>query len=110
MSELQGLQSRIDEIRALDAEVLAICVDPVEKNRKVVDHYGLVFPVLADTELAAIDAYGVRHPGGGLDGDVARPAVFVIDRQGRIAWQDLTENWRIRVDPERVLEQLAALP
>jgi peroxiredoxin len=104
------LQSRIDEIRALDAEVLAIAVDPVEKNREVVESNGLGFHVLSDPELAAIDAFGLRHVGGGLDGDIARPGVFIIDREGRIAWRDLTENWRIRVRPEEIVERLATVP
>jgi peroxiredoxin len=58
----------------------------------------------------AIDAFGVRHAGGGIEGDIARPAVFLIDREGRIVWRELTENWRVRVRPETVLEHLAAIP
>ena len=65
--------------------------------------------LLADPELAAIDAYGVRHPGG-MGHDIARPATFLIDREGRVVWRDLTDNWRVRVRPERVLEQLKAIP
>ena len=47
---------------------------------------------------------------GGLDGDIARPATFILDREGTIVWRDLTENWRVRVRPERLIEQLRALP
>lgn len=70
---------------------------------------GIEYPLLADPGFAAIDAYGVRHPEG-MGHDIARPATFLIDRQGKIAWRDLTDNWRVRVRPERVLEQLAAIP
>lgn len=45
-----------------------------------------------------------------MNGDIARPAVFVLDREGRVAWRQLTENWRVRVRPEVILEQLARLP
>lgn len=46
-----------------------------------------------------------------MGGDsIARPAVFVLDRDGNVAWQDLTENWRVRVRPDQVLEQLDRLP
>ncbi len=58
-----------------------------------------------------IDAYGVRHPDGMETGrDIARPAIFLIDRQGRIVWRDLTDNYRIRVRPGRILEELATIP
>jgi hypothetical protein len=53
----------------------------------------------------------VRHDGGGIGGSgIARPAVFILDRDGAVAWKDLTENWRIRVRPDRVIEELARLP
>jgi len=104
------LQSRLTEIHELDAEVLAISVDPPEHSREIVAAYGLEFPVLSDPSLVAIDAFGVRHPGGGLDGDIARPATFILDREGAIVWRDLTENWRVRVRPERLLDELRRLP
>ncbi len=91
--------------------MLAVSVDPVETNRKLAGTAGLGFRLLSDSDLEAIDAYGVRHDAGGMGGGaIARPAVFVLDRQGRITWKDLTENWRVRVRPERILEQLAAIP
>ena len=104
------MQSRLAEIRSLDAEVLAVSVDPPESSREIVEAYDLGFPVLSDASLVAIDAFGVRHPGGGLGGDIARPAVFVLDREGRIVWRDLTDDWRVRVRPERVIEALAEIP
>lgn len=112
MSELQGLQSRIAEIRALDGEVLAISVDLPEVNRdEVVAAHGITFPVLSDVGLEAIDAFGVRHPGGSIEGgDIARPSNFVLDREGRVVWREISENWRIRVRPDTVLEQLRAIP
>ena len=111
VSELQGLQSRLQEIRELDAEVLGISTDTTPKNQNLADSAMIEFPLLSDTELAAIDAFGVRHVGASMEGtDIARPAVFIVGRDGQIAWRGLTDNWRIRVRAEMVLEQLRALP
>jgi peroxiredoxin len=104
------LQSRIHDIRSLDAEVLAISVDPPEDSREVVRALGLEFPVLSDTDGTVMDAFGVRHAGGGLSGDIARPALFILDRSGRVVWRDLTDNWRVRARPEPILERLARIP
>ncbi len=105
------MQSRIEEIRAAGAEVLAVSVDPAATTLDKLGSAGIDFPLLTDPELSAIDAYGVQHSSGGMGGhDVARPATFLIDRQGRIVWRELTDNWRIRLRPERLLEQLAKLP
>lgn len=103
------MQSRLSELRALDTEVLAISVDAPADSREIVEAYGLDFPVLSDPRAEVIRAYGVLHEDGGLDGDIARPATFLIDRDGRVLWRDLTENWRVRVRPEQILEQLRKL-
>lgn len=105
------MQSHLDEIRRAGAEVLAISVDPVTINRKLAADLGLAYDLLSDTKLTVIDAYGVRHRGAGIDGqDIARPATFIIDRHGVISWRSLTNNWRIRVRPERILDELAKIP
>jgi len=70
----------------------------------------LEFPVLSDPELTAIDAFGVRHTGGGPWGDIARPATFIIDRGGNVVWRDLTENWRVRPRPDELLAVVASNP
>jgi len=90
--------------------VLAISVDPPEESRRIVEAYGLDFRLLSDPDLRVIDQFGVRHADGGLDGDIARPAVFILDREGRVVWRDFTANWRVRVRPGRILEQLAVIP
>jgi peroxiredoxin len=57
-----------------------------------------------------IDAFGLRHVDGGMEGDIARPAVLVFDRDGRVVWRHLTDNWRVRVRPDQLLEVLAGIP
>jgi peroxiredoxin len=94
----------------LDAAVLAISADRPEQSREIAEAYGFDFPLLSDPKGRVIDEFGLRHPDGGIEGDIARPALFVLDRDGRIAWRHLTDNWRVRVRPEQVLEQVAALP
>lgn len=84
-------------------------VDPPETNAELEKRLGIDFPIVSDSDLAALDAFGVRHeigasPGGGSV--IARPAVFLLDEEGRILWKDLTDNWRVRVRPEAVLAEL----
>ena len=33
-----------------------------------------------------------------------------LDRQGNVAWYDLTENWRVRPRPQQLLDELARIP
>ena len=101
------MQSRLEEIRATGAEVLAVSVDPSTTTREKLGKAGLELDLLADPELEVIKAFGVLHEAGGMEGaDIARPATFLIDEQGRIIWRELTDNWRIRLRPQRLIDQL----
>jgi len=108
MAELQGLQLRMEELSEHGAEVVAVVVDPVEQNAKVVEQLELSYRIVADTERRVIDAYDLRHEEGG-EGGVARPATFVIDRNGIVRWRDLTDNYRLRPSADDVLAQVRAL-
>lgn len=84
--------------------------DPVAANARVVERLDLSFPVLSDERLTAIDAYGVIHRGMGPGGaDIARPAAFLIAPDGTILWRSLTDNWRVRLDPDDVLDAIEEL-
>lgn len=104
------MQSRLNDIRAAGAEVLVVSVDPVDTSKKLATDLKLDYRVLSDPELKVIDLYGMRHPGGKGGQDIARPGTFVLDREGVVRWRDLTDNYRIRPKPERVLEELAKIP
>ena len=90
--------------------MLAISVDPPEASKPIVERYGLTFPVLSDVGGDTLRAFGVVHEHGNpIDGsDIARPATFVLDREGRIVWRDLTQNWRIRPRPADLLARAQA--
>jgi peroxiredoxin len=110
MSELQGLQRSLSKFQGEGASVIAICTDPVDANRGVVERHRLEFPILSDPDRAALRAFDVVHAGAHpMDGsDMARPATFIVDG-GAVRWRDLTENYRIRPRPETLLAQVRRL-
>ena len=107
------MQSGLEDIRKADAQVVAVCVDSVEQNAKVVENLKLGYTILSDPDLKVTKAYDLLHEGASIDSakpDVARPAVFIIGRDGVVRWRNLTENYRIRVRPETVVEALSKIP
>ena len=40
---------------------------------------------------------------------IARPAAFLVDEEGRIIWRELTDDRRVRLRGERVLEVIDGL-
>lgn len=89
--------------------MVAVVVDPVERNAEVADELALDYRILADPELKVIDAYGLRHERDG-DTPIARPATFLIDAQGVVRWRELTDNYRLRPHPEEILARIDELP
>lgn len=81
--EFRDAVERIDEGGAV---VLGVSPDPVESHRKFKDKYSLNFPLLADTEHAVAEAYGVwkRKSMFGRKYWGVERSTFVIDGEGRI--------------------------
>jgi peroxiredoxin len=87
--------------------VVAVSVDTIEENVRLAERLGLEFPILSDVQEEAIRTWGLVHengkPGGGA---ISRPAIFLIGPGGTISWRRLTDDYRVRVRPEDVLEAL----
>lgn len=58
-----------------------------------------------------IDAYGVRDPAyeGQKVYGIPHPAVYVIDKQGKVAWAKVESNFRERSTNEEIRKALDAL-
>lgn len=98
------------EFEARNMVVLGISANTEAELLEKLLPRGITFPLLADPELNAIDAYGLRHEAGNpmTGGSIARPAMILVDEAGRIVDAMLTENWRVRPTPELVFERWAA--
>jgi peroxiredoxin len=84
-------------------------VDPVATNAELARTAGLEFPILSDTELRVIDAYGLRHVAAHDGGDIAFSASILIDADGVVRWTNVTHNVRVRPSPGEVLAAIDAL-
>jgi peroxiredoxin len=105
---LRSFQQRLSEFDARGVRVVGISVDPPEINQRQSKKRGYTFPLLSDPNAKIIRRYDVLHLGAGPKGaDIARPAEFLIDSNGRVVrWVNLTENIAVRARPEQVLEAL----
>jgi peroxiredoxin len=110
VSELQGLQLNIEALHERGCAVAGVVVDDPATNADLARTADLHYPILADPDLHAIDAYGLRHAGAGPDGrDVAHSASVLIDGAGIVRWKSVTENFRVRPTPAGVLAAIDAL-
>jgi peroxiredoxin Q/BCP len=75
-----------EQFAALDAVVIGVSTDSVERHRAFADKHDFPFPLLADTEGALASAFGV------LKGGLAARSTFVLDHDNRVrrAFHDVT--------------------
>lgn len=84
--QLPELQREMARFRALDTEVLGVSVDSWYSNQEFARKLGLSFPLLSDFDRSACAAYGVLIPERGY----SNRAYFVVDKQGRIIWREIS--------------------
>ncbi len=83
--QLPEIQREIARFRALETEVLGISVDSWYANQEFARKLNLSFPLLSDFHREASAAYGVLIPSRGY----SNRALFLVDKQGRIAWREI---------------------
>ena len=86
--QLPAIERDLHRFRALDAEVLGISVDSHYANEAFARQLRVSFPLLSDFRREAMTAYGVLMP----ESLYSARAVFVVDRQGRIAYQEVASS------------------
>src|SRR5204862_360866 len=82
VSELQGLQLRMDEFKKRGVTMAGVVVDSVEENAQLQRDAGLEFPILSDPKFDLIGAYNLRHPSGHDGHDIALSASVLRDGAG----------------------------
>ena len=112
LAELRSLLKGDEQVR-----LLAISVDDHETTKKFIekissDGKGSVnYVMLSDPEHKVIDSYGLHDPaydGTKFDG-IPHPAVYVIDKTGRVAWSKVESDYKVRpsnADIRAALESL----
>lgn len=77
--EACGFRDRREELARLDAEVIGVSYDTVEKHARFAETYQLPYPLVSDADAAIAGKYGVARLGGWLP---TRRVTFVIDKGG----------------------------
>ncbi|HEY5038075.1 MAG TPA: redoxin domain-containing protein [bacterium] len=87
LNQLLNLKESFPKFAALHAALAAISVDPVEDSAHFNEEWRFPFPLLTDSQLQQIDAYGARHPQGHEGKDISHPAVIIIDPNKMIRYK-----------------------
>ena len=103
----------LDEYSSLQAVVVGVVGQWPREVRKYADRHNIGFPLLTDKDRNVIKRYGVHHRLGIDAYNIARPATFVIDKNGAIQFvyvgshQFDLANHQSLVDCLKSLQQLS---
>ena len=76
----------LGEIEARDAALVGISVDSLETHVRFAESLGLPFKLLSDPKLRIAAKYGAKGDGS------ARRVVYVIGKDGKVAWREMQFN------------------
>ncbi len=82
-TEACEFRDNIFAFKKINAQILGVSLDDIASHQKFAENHGLPFPLLADAEGKAADAYGVRTKMFGMT--VAKRQTFLIDPDGKLA-------------------------
>ena len=127
--QLKALQSRLPEIHALVAQLVAISPQAPDGSMSENDIRNMDFVVLSDQNADVAASYGVAwqvpaflldhmREDRGLDleslnngnGSILPiPATFVLDSEGKVTWRYVDVDYRTRSEPQDIINALKAL-
>lgn len=124
---LQSLAGIEDDLNKAGVQLLAISMDQPTKLKATPDREKLHYRLLSDSDAAAATAFGIafkvddktveKYKGYGINLDAAsgndhhilpHPAVFVADTSGRIRFAHVNPDYKVRLEPAKVLEAARA--
>jgi peroxiredoxin len=97
------------EYLSLGVQVVAVVAQRSEKVRCFIEETGLPFNILVDDSRETVKAYGVWHPVGFDAWNIARPALFLVDRQGIIRYSFVASSQFEFPTHEEIVREIASL-
>ncbi|MBR9975168.1 MAG: AhpC/TSA family protein [Bacteroidetes bacterium] len=117
--QLGQLQSREQDLRDLGYRIIGISPDTPQHLKESIGKHELTYSLLSDSDMEAAKQFGVayqldketvdKYKGYNLDIEGASgqthhmlpvPAVFVLDRSGRIVFSYVNPDYKVRLDPD----------
>jgi peroxiredoxin len=90
-------------------QVVAVVAQSSDAVRAYVEETGLPFNILIDASRDVLKAYGVWHAVGLAAWNIARPALFLIDRSGAIRYSFVAERQHEFAEHDEIMAAIDGL-
>lgn len=89
---LFDMKNNFSSLASLNATLVAVSTDTLQDSYDFNNQWRFPFPLLSDSKLTLIDAFGARHPNGHGIYDIAHPAIIIIDPQKIIRYKKIVKT------------------
>ena len=103
------LESSYKEFTKRGADLIVIAAQKIEglsRGKEHVHEHKYPFPILFDQTRRVTRAFGVHHAIGVDAFNIARPATFIVNKDGKIGWIAISPNQVERPDIGDILKAI----
>ena len=106
--EFCAFRDMFTDLEKMNAQLVAISVDPPFAQKAFAEKYGFKFPLLCDFKREVTKKYGVLWDDlGGVKGyQVSNRAIFILDSNGKIGYRWVAPNTGVNVDFDAIKRNL----
>ena len=117
-AQIREIAAQYRELAQRGVKVMLVSPQPAGHSEKLAAKFDAPMDFLVDADNAAARALGIFAEFGlpatfqllGYDSDVPMPTVIISDADGIVRWLDLTDNYRVRPEPQTFLRVFDELP
>lgn len=117
MAQIKEIAAQYKELEKRGVNMILISPQPHSFSKNLADKYKLNFNFLTDANNTVAKQLGIFAKNGipagfqilGYDSDTVLPTVIITDANGKIVFADLTDNYRVRPEPETFLKVIDTL-
>ena len=115
MAQIKEIAGLYRQLAAKGVEVMLISPQPQSHTQELAQRFDAPMTFLTDRDGRMAERLAIKAANGtptglealGYDSDTVMPTVLMTDAEGVLIYADLTENYRIRPEPEEFLQVFA---
>ena len=110
MAQIKEVAALYKELDKRGVQVAMISPQPHSNTESLAKQFDVPFKFLVDRDNRVANTLEISHKNGvpigmlGYDADAPYPTVIILDAEGKVAFADMTDNYRVRPEPETFLK------
>jgi len=107
VAQVQEVVNQYKELEKRNTDMILVSPQPHKFTEKLAKKHKVPFNFLVDSNNTVAKQLGILHKNGlpsgfqifGYDSDIVLPTVIITDKNNKIIYADLTDNYRVRPEP-----------